>query len=667
MPTTHLFPHASMLRLTLVAAAVSIALTACGGGDDDEGIVPPPPVVNPGDNDNGGGSEPAPQPPAEVTPGTVELELIGRYASGVFGKSAAEIPAFDAASKRAFIVNSDAGALDVLDLSDPSNPRRIDTLHSEAILAGSSVNSVASHNGLVAIAIEAANKTDKGHVALYQAADLQLLGQVEVGALPDNLVFTPDGNTLLVANEGEPSDDYQIDPEGSVTVIDIRVPTSLSARTAGFSHFNSQADALRAKGVRIFGPNATVAQDVEPEYIAVSADSSTAWVALQENNALAKLDIASATITDILPLGYKDHGNPRNAIDVSDGDGDAELIEVDIKPWPGLVGMYMPDGIATYTAPDGKTYIITANEGDARAWGEEDADYIAGDASKGFVEQWRVKHLVHKNGFDRRAGDDLPPQLRALAAGALLNPEVFAYCGATPGDPGDCRDDTELGRLTVTWTEGYRKDATGNPVMFNAQGQEDPNGDRLMYDQLYAFGARSIAIWDENVELIWESGAQFERFIANQIPTRNGKWCTLFNGDKQVDCVTFFNANHEEGASLDNRSDNKGPEPEGVTVGVIGEKTFAFVGLERFGGVMVYDVTNPRNPTLEDYINTRTDWTTADLDALDWPTEGDAVGDLGPEGLVFVPAQDSPNGEPLLLVGNEVSGTTSIFKLNLQD
>ena len=109
----------------------------------------------------------------------------------------------------------------------------------------------------------------------------------------------------------------------------------------------------------------------------------------------------------------------------------------------------------------------TANEGDSRAWGEDDQAYWDGDASKGFVEEFRVKHLVHVSGFDRRAGDDLPPQLRDLAAGALLNPTTFAYCGATAADPGDCRADENLGRLTVAWTDGYRKDANGDPVLFD--------------------------------------------------------------------------------------------------------------------------------------------------------------------------------------------------------
>lgn len=233
------------------------------------------------------------------------------------------------------------------------------------------------------------------------------------------------------------------------------------------------------------------------------------------------------------------------------------------------------------------------------------------------------------SGFDRRKGDDLPPQLRLLAKGAELNPVTFGYCGATAeGVAGDCRSDAQLGRLNITWTEGYQKNADGTPKL-------SPRGN-LVYDQLYSYGARSFSIWDEAGKLVWDSGDQFEQKIKELFPT-------------------FFNSNHEE-IALDNRSDNKGPEPEGVAIGKLGSKTFAFIGLERMGGVMLYDVTSPTQPVFVQYLNPR-DFSATDL-------ESPAAGDLGAEGLVFVSAKDSPNGKPLLIIGNEVSGTTSVLQIN---
>ena len=609
------------LLLSLLAAA---ALAACGGDDDNT---------------------PVATPPAEATPKTLQLEKVGEYASGVYFESAAEIPAFDAASKRGFVVNAQKGAVDVIDMTDPAQPAHIGMIDATQLLAGASINSVAVHDGLVAVAVQAANKTDPGLLALYQASDLKLVGQAQVGALPDMLTFTPDGKTVLVANEGEPSDDYQTDPEGSISVVDVSTPAKPVVRTADFRAFNNQREALLAKGVRLFGPRASVAQDLEPEYIAVSADGKTAWATLQENNAFAIIDVANARVTDIVPLGYKDHGVEGQGLDASDTDKAAN-----IRTWPGVFGMYLPDAMAAFQA-EGKTWLITANEGDARAWGEDNAAYWAGDASKGFVEEFRVKHLINAKGWSGRAGDDLPPQLNALAKGGLLNPAVFGYCGAEAGKPGECRDDNALGRLTISWTQGYQTNADGTPKLYTAAGVADPvNGDRLMYDKLYAYGTRSISIWDEKGQQVWDSGDAMEQFLASDS-------CKA-GAARNIPCKDFFNSNHEEGNTLDNRSDNKGPEPEGVTVGRIGEKTFAFVGLERMGGVLVYDVSQPQAPVQVDYINTREDWTTKDPSTV-------KSGDLGPEGLAFIPAAKSPNGKPLLMVGNEVSGTTAIFQLNL--
>ncbi|MGV3726138.1 choice-of-anchor I family protein [Hydrogenophaga sp.] len=622
-------PLTPSTRLFTASLLMTAMLAACGGGSD----APAP--------------APAPGPVVEATPASLRLEKIGSYSTGQYEVSAAEIPAFDAASRRLFVVNAQLGAVDVLNLTNPANPVKVGTLDATAVLAGASINSVAVFNGTVAVAIQAPVKTDPGRMALYRASDLSLISSVTIGALPDMLTFTPDGSTVLVANEGEPSDDYQTDPEGSISVIDVRNLAAPVVRTASFTAFNSQAAALRTAGVRIYGPGATVAQDLEPEYISVSADGRTAWVTLQENNALAKVDIASATVSDVLPLGYKDHGVAGNELDVSDRDN-----TINIRTWAGVRGMYQPDAMASYTA-GGQTYLVTANEGDARAWGEGNPDYLGTqNPALGFIEELRVSALARTAGWQV-----VPPQLRSVAgaptlAGALLDPAVFGYCGAVAGNPGTCIANGELGRLNISWTQGYKTDALGAPLRYNAAGVQDAAGDRLMYDRLYSYGARSFSIWNANGGLVWDSGAAIERFLASSD-------CRLGSA-RNIPCATYFNSGHNEGNALDSRSDAKGPEPEGLAVGKIGNKTFAFIGLERIGGVLVYDITNPAAPTRVDYLNTRDEWTTQPS-AANLAT----TGDLGPEGLVFIPAAQSPNGRPLLVVGNEVSGTTAVMQLNL--
>lgn len=585
----------------LLTALLSVGLVACNDN-----------------NDNNNKSE-----QIEPTPETIKLSVLGHYKTNIFAESAAEIPAYDAASKRLFVVNAQKGLVDVLDASKPEQPIHIAELSARDYLADSEVNSVAVQNGIVAIAVQAKNKTDAGLVVFFNAKDLSFMSKVAVGSLPDMLTFSPNGKTVLVANEAEPNDDYSIDPEGSVSIIDIQDIKQPKASIADFRAWNSQKADLMAKGVRIFGPNATVAQDLEPEYITISGDSKTAWVTLQENNAIARIDIAQQKVTDIYPLGYKDHGVMGNELDVSDRDS-----KIDIKTWTGLVGMYQPDSIANYQV-NGQTYLVTANEGDSREWLKDEDAYFAGNLAQGYVENIRMKHLFNSKGFN--AEGDYPAHLQKIAngvKGAKLNPVTFAYCGATATEAGDCRKDGNLGRLNIAWNMGYQTNADGSPKL-------DANG-RLIYDKLYAYGARSFSIWNTQGQLVWDSGSEFEKKISELFPN-------------------YFNTDHEA-VSLDDRSDNKGPEPEGITLGTIGAKTFAFIGLERMSGVMVYDITTPMQPKFVEYFTTRNFV----------ETDSAKQGDLGPEGLIFIAAKDSPNGKPLLVVGNEVSGSTAIYQVNVQ-
>jgi Ca2+-binding RTX toxin-like protein len=482
---------------------------------------------------------------------------------GTYTGSGAEIPAFDPLTQRTFVV-SGTGILDILDTSNPTVPTQVGSID---VSRFGSANSVAVKNGIVAVAIGGTNPQAPGTVAFYDV-DGNFLNAVTVGALPDMLTFTPDGSKILTANEGEPSSYNQtdsVDPEGSVSIIDLsKGVLNLSqsdVTTADFRAFNSQKDALIAQGVRIFGPNATVAQDLEPEYITVSSDSKTAWITLQENNAIAILDLESGQITDIKPLGYKDHSLSGNGLDASDRDGPSNTGRINIQNWP-VLGMYQPDAIASFSI-NGQTYLITANEGDAR-------DYT------GFVEEARVGSLT-------------------------LDPTAFPNAA-------DLRANAALGRLTVT----------------NTLGDSDRDSD---FDQLYVFGARSFSIWTAEGNLVFDSGDQLEQITAVQVPAS-------------------FNSNGTP-ATFDTRSDNKGPEPEGIVTGTIGDRTYAFIGLERTGGVMVFDVTIPTSPAFVQYITT--------------------PGDASPEGLVFVASDQSPTGKPLLIVSNEVSFTTTIYEITPSD
>lgn len=283
------------------------------------------------------------------------FEEIGSIDVGDVG--AAEISAFDPKTNRLFIVNnSGTNRIDVVDLSNPVTPSLLGSIALEKY--SGAVNSVSVHDGMLAAAIEAANKQADGKIVLFDTRTYAELEVISSGALPDMITFSPDGKYILTANEGEPSADYTSDPIGSVTIV---ATNDFTSRTIDFSAFASQQNELQKQGLRIFGPNASFAQDLEPEYITVSKDSKTAWVTLQENNAIAKIDLQSGSVTNIFPLGFKAYSTFANSIDPSDRDENIFFRSVPV------FGIYMPDAIAVIEKR-GTPYLITANEGDAREY-----------------------------------------------------------------------------------------------------------------------------------------------------------------------------------------------------------------------------------------------------------------------------------------------------------
>lgn len=593
-------------------------LAGCDGDDGRDGL-------------DGADGSPGEQGPAgeNATNSRIALSFLGRYETGEFDESAAEIVDYDPATRQAFVVNAQSGRVDILDISAPDLPVLAGTLNVAADIASAvpalagpealgAANSVAVAGNLLAVAVEADTKQDNGYVALYQT-DGTFLSATEAGALPDMLAFTPDGNTLLVANEGEPNGDYSVDPEGSITLVDLTGGAANAvSRTLRFTDFNTGGSKTLGADVRISAKSASIAQDIEPEFITVSADGSTAWVALQENNALAVVDVAAGEISAVIGLGYKDHGLTGNGLDASNRDGGTN-----IREWP-LRGTYMPDSLKSYTV-NGTTYVVSANEGDGREYLTDAASEAECSAQGGFdYDDGDCFHYLD----EIRVGDILD----SGATIELANLERFAP------DLDTLTDNANLGRIKVITNLGVRDCPAGS---LEASGQPTAG---CVYEQLYSFGARSFSIWNSrNGALVFDSGADFETVTAQR----------LSEG---------FNASNDDNTG-DDRSDDKGPEPEALEIARIDGKFYAFVGLERVGGIMVYDISNPESAEFVQYINTR-DFS-QDIDSLVEGGNFSAVGDLGPESIRFVPAEQSPNGEALLIVGNEVSGTTALFAVSL--
>lgn len=493
-----------------------------------------------------------------VASNKLKLNLVTSFSNGNNNDNSAEIVAYDSASQRLFIANSVASRIDIISLANPNTPIWVDSID---VSGYGNINSVAVKNSIVACAMEnSINPQANGSVAFFDTNGTYI-NAVTVGALPDMCAFTHDGNKILVANEGEPDDTYTVDPDGSISVIDISGGvaslTNSDVIAITFTSLNGFENTLRALGVRIYGPSANAAQDLEPEYITISDDDTKAWVSLQENNAIAEINLVSNTIGNIYGLGYKNHNLMQNSLDATN-----ETDSVNFSTYP-VFGMYQPDAIAYYN--DGTNmYILSANEGDSR-------DY------SGFSEEERVDDLtLDINDFPQRE--------------ELQNKHV-------------------LGRLKTT----------------SALGDFDNDSE---HDSIFCYGARSFSIWNTtSFAQTYDSKNELELITATDSVTKS-----------------FFNASNGSSAGFKSRSDDKGPEPEGIIVETINNKPYAFIGLERVGGVMVYDITNPTAPQYVTYENNRAQ-------------------DQGAEGLIFIPYTQAADSNNYLIVANENSSTITIYRV----
>ncbi|HSG50565.1 MAG TPA: choice-of-anchor I family protein, partial [Rheinheimera sp.] len=572
--------------------------------------------------------------PGKDLPREFNVEIVGRFNTGIYGKSAAEIVQFHRTSKTVFAINSALNQIEVIPLANlpvaavgngvtdnslsstaftfPDSVSLIDDTDTYVTQALGEANSIAIYQDLLAIAVAAPVKTDNGAVLFYRLSatgEGSFIKAVRVGALPDMLTFTPDGSKVLVANEGEPDTDYLVDPEGSISVISINgeeiadrasainMTTDMVFSSDLLSESDYDTDAkrkalLQQAGVKFAGPvNMTVAQELEPEYITVAADGKTAWVSLQESNAIGILDLIAMTI-EVKALDAKDWG--QFSIDVTNKDEMPSL-----RKMPGVYGLYQPDTIASYQW-NGATFIVSANEGDSRDW----------DA---YSEEIRVADIIDPDELNK-----------------TFSTELQALYDTSGGKDG-------LGRLKVT------------------AALVDPDNTGVV-DKVYAYGGRSFSIWDQNVNQVFDSGDDFERITA----------AVLGNN---------FNSAHTENAG-DDRSDDKGGEPEAIDVGSIEGRTYAFIAQERSGDLFIYDVTNPFSVSFVSHYNNRDFSVSFELDddlaepcdtaeGMDC-TEVAQAGDLGPESLKFIAAEHSPNGNPLLVVGNEVSGSVTVYQITEQ-
>lgn len=507
---------------------------------------------------------------------SLDLTQEARYDAGMTNADGGvmEIVDYNTVTGWAYAVNGQTGNVTAIAVKDMADSESVDLLdgndidvksiveaNCEGFTYGDMTSVAVSADGTkLAAAVQAEGYADNGRVAVFTCnADGTLTFEqaYETGVQPDMVTFTSDDSRILTANEGEPREGYAdgaVDPAGSVTVITVADGTAVNV---DFTAYDSNEERQKLVDAGIVMKKDTVpSEDLEPEYIAAGND--TAYVTLQEANAIAVIDLGSLKVTGIYSAGYEDYSTTAVDIDKKDEAYNPAVYE-------SLRGIRMPDGVALYSV-DGVDYIVTANEGDSREWG----DYLNED--------------------ERDFGDD---------------------------------QTSPTGKITAE-----NSGLTGKVVFFDSSDY-----DGLDNGLDYVFGGRSFTVFradESGLTEIYDSGSDFEAKTAEYIPEN-------------------FNCSNDD-KSLDDRSGKKGPESESITVGTVGERTYAFIGLERVGGVMVYDITDPAETVYVNYINSR-------------DFSEDIAGDDSPEGLCFIPAADSADGNAYLLAACEVSGTVAAYEL----
>ena len=700
----------------------------------------------------------------------LELNYLSTYRTMLFDEAAAEIVTYDKDAKRLYFTNASDNSLKILDFSNPSDLKLVNSIDLSSY--GGGINSASAHNGFVACAIEASPKTEPGKVVFFDK-DGAFVAEVTVGTLPDMLTFSPDGKLVITANEGEPSNDYMTDPEGSVSIIDvsggINAVNQSNVTTLTFDGINLTGD------VRIFGqyegpktaddlffseyaegssnhkymeiyngtgqevsladyafPNSSNGSDGNWEfwqefpdtavvaagdvYIIAhpSADSSIiakadllftylsngddgfalvkggTWDDADMDSRVDPGEMTGFTIIDRIGDWGPDPGSGWDVGDTANGtqdhtlirkgnitsgnedwdasrgtdDATSEWIVMPKDDWNGLGAHAItemelkkasqaqdlePEYVAV--SDDSRTAYVTLQENNALAVINLETKTVGGIVGLGYKD-----HNALGNGLDASDRDDAVNIANWPVYGMYM-PDAITYYGTNSkgyilsANEGDARDydayaeEERIKDLTLDATafpnasDLQKNEQIGRLTVTTSQGDTDNDGD---FDELYAFGARSFSVWNAaDGSLIWDSGDEFEQ-----------KLSTIYPND--------FNSTNDENGSFDNRSDNKGPEPEAIEIASLNGKDYALIGLERIGGIMVYDLSNPEMPSYVTYTNNR------DFDVVNASINGesnDSIGDLGVEDILFIGTDVSPDGKAYVITSNEISGTISVFEM----
>jgi LPXTG-motif cell wall-anchored protein len=543
-------------------------------------------------------------PPTATT--TLDLIPLGTF-TGSGGLAASEIVAFDSTSQQIYILNGALNRIDIVDIENPATPTLVRSV--DMSVYGRGVQSVTVGDGIVAAAVDVApvvspdgRQTASNGIVVLMDTTGRVLYTVGVGTLPDHVSFTPDKKTILVAGEGEPICSLE---NGNTPALEAKDPTLVS-------------DA-----------NGTVS------LIDVSNGATNATV--------TTLDFSSFDKTALLAEGVRVFFPGSTAAQ----DLEPEYITTNAAGTRAYVTLQEANAIAIVDLVN-KSILDVAPLG-YKDWGA--ADLLIDTSDKDGSESDPMLNLQSYSGVPLK-GMYMPDTIASMQR----NGETFLLT-ANEGDDRDygCfSEKVRAGTLTSNWANGTVDSSLKVNGKLGRLNTTNAFPTKDAFDAIYTYGGRSFSIWNSSGELIWDSGSQLEEIVARDYPA-------AFNSDSSDSAASSLLMVQGQPARMDGRSDDKGPEPEALAVGTIGAQTFAFVGLERMGGIMVYDVSDPASPTYIRYKNAALEGLA--LDPADNTTPGSL--DVSPEGMVFVPADASPNAKPMLIVANELSGTTTMYEVQV--
>ncbi len=526
------------------------------------------------------------QLPALANTATLKVTEIASIASGD-GEGSSEIATYHAGSKRIFATNGVKNSIDIFDITDVANPKKVGAVSLAPY--GNDVTSVAAGQDVIVAAVHVTETfsatgvptTPNGKIVVFDPNGKVLSSSDILGVQPDSVTFAPNGTTALVAIEAQPvcakdnpataekeNTDYAkaSDPVGGVSIVDLTNPAAPVVRFAGFDKFTVAQ--MKAKGIAVSSVVNNVSKDFEPEFVS-AADMKYAYVTIQEANAIGKLNIESATFVAVTRAFESKLSTV--ARDTSDRDSGAGP-----RNYANVVGASQPDAIAAFKMGAAR-YFVTANEGDAREYSCLDDDLRAASLK---VDPWRF------------------PNWSTLSASAAL------------------------GRAKV------------NPTIGDSNGDGD-------IDTIHLRGSNSMTMYRNGV-VIWDSGELLDQIQTKAFGVANINGSHSLSSDKST--MNYVGQD---------RSDDKGAEPEGVAIGMVGDRRVAILGLERMTALAIFDITDPGNPVFQEWLQMLPTKATPAKDVKHW----------SPEGIVFVPADKSPSGKALIITSYELSGSLSIHQI----